>query len=276
MTLMTAFEVGDLTVRRISYAEVTAPAERVGLTSEQVRSVPWAEPTWAVDGEVRIGVAAWVIERGDERIVVEPANVADEILRSDADAATHQEAFAAALAAGGVTRDNVTAVVSTHLDGIGMLAWREDDGTWTPFFRDAPIYLSQRELDGIDDGTHKPSRTEVLAELRACGAVRPVLDERFEMADDVVLELTGGHSPGHQAIRIGGGARNEQVVIVGHLAVTPMHLVTGPCPQQHPDPRRADDAMTALRDEGGILIGPLWPSPGAGQFVDGELVTVPI
>jgi glyoxylase-like metal-dependent hydrolase (beta-lactamase superfamily II) len=271
---MTVFEVGDLTLRRLSYAEVTAPADRVGLTRRQVCSVPWAEPTWALDGDVRIGVAAWVIERGDTRIVVEPANVADDILRNDADAATHQEAFAVALAAGGVTRDNVTAVVSTHLDGIGMLAWREDDGTWTPFFRDAPIYLSQRELDGIDDGTHHPSRTDALAQLRAAGAVRPVVDEHDEIVPDVVLEHTGGHSPGHQAIRIGGDARREQAVVVGHLAVTPLHLVTGPCPQQHPDPQRADDALTALRDEGGILIGPLWPSPGAGQFVDGELVAV--
>jgi glyoxylase-like metal-dependent hydrolase (beta-lactamase superfamily II) len=274
MTPMTVLQVGDVALRRVTYAEVTAPPDRAGLTPEQVRAVPWADPTWAADGEIRVGVAAWVIERDDERIVVEPANVADEILRTDEDAATHQEGFAAALAAAGVTRDNVTAVVSTHLDGIGMLAWREDDGRWTPFFREASIHLSQRELDGIDDGTHAPSRTDVLAELRAQGAVTGVRDDRYELADGVVLEHTGGHSPGHQVVRIGRGAPEEQAVVVGHLAVTPMHLVTGICPQQHPDPQRADDVLTALRAEGGILIGPLWPTPGAGRFVDGRLVAV--
>jgi glyoxylase-like metal-dependent hydrolase (beta-lactamase superfamily II) len=268
MTVRT-MRVGDVELTRVGYADVSADAGRVGLTPEQVRAVAWGEPLWADDGQVRVGVAAWIIESGDERIVVDPANVADDILRTDADAATHQKAFEAALSEAGVTRDNVTTVVATHLDGIGMLAWRNDDGSWSPFFDGAPILLSARELDAIDAKTHSPSRTEVLAQVRAAGAVQPVTDDNFSVTDEVTLEFTGAHTPGHQIVRI--NSAGESAVIVGHLAVSPLHLVTGRCPQQHPDPDRAQEIIEELRDEDGtLLIGPLWPDPGAGRW-DGDL-----
>ena len=264
MTVRT-MRVGDVELTRVGYADVTADAGRVGLTPDEVRAVSWGEPLWADDGQVRVGVAAWVIESGDECIVVDPANVADDILRTDADAAMHQTNFAATLAEAGVTRDNVTTVIATHLDGIGMLAWRNDDGSWSPFFDGAPILLSSRELDAIDAETHCPSRTEVLAQVRAAGAVEAVASDQFAVTDEVTLEFTGAHTPGHQIVRIDSGG--ESAVIVGHLAVSPLHLVTGRCPQQHPDPDLAQKIVEALRDEDGtLLIGPLWPDPGAGRW----------
>lgn len=266
-----SMHVGDVVLTRVGYADVSADAGRVGLTAEQVRSVRWGEPLWADDGQVRVGVAAWIIETSDERIVVDPANVADDILRSDADAATHQKAFEGVLAEAGVTRDNVTKVIATHLDGIGMLAWRNDDSSWSPFFTQAPILLSSRELDAIDAGTHSPSRTEALSQLRAARAVEPVVSDRCAVTDEVTIEFTGAHTPGHQIVRINSGG--DTAVILGHLAVSPLHLATGRCPQQHPDPDLAEKWLDGLRQEDGVLIiGPLWPDPGAARWV-GDRVT---
>ena len=98
---------------------------------------------WADGAEVRAGVAAWVIESGDARIVVDPACSADEILRNDNDAAAHQEAFAALLEAAGFPRESFTHAIATHYEGVGMLAWRNDDGSWERFFPNAPILISQ-------------------------------------------------------------------------------------------------------------------------------------
>jgi glyoxylase-like metal-dependent hydrolase (beta-lactamase superfamily II) len=264
--------VGDVQLTRVGYADVPVDPGLTGLTTEQVRSVGWGEPLWAEDGRVRVGVAAWIIDAGDARIAVDPANVADDILRTDADAATHQQAFEKVLADAGVTRDNVTHVIATHLDGIGMLAWRNDDGSWSPFFTNAPILLSQRELDAIDDGTHAPSRTEVLAQVRDAGAVTPVSDH-VDVTDEVTIEFTGAHTPGHQIVRI--SSQGESAVILGHLAVSPVHLATGRCPQQHPDPDRAEEWLERLRTEDGVLlIGPLWPDPGAGRWNAGHLTPV--
>ncbi len=177
---------------------------------------------------------AWVIQSGDARIVVDPAQAADDILRSDADAAAHQEAFSAVLDAAGVPRDSVTHVIATHLDGIGMIAWRNPDGSWVPFFPNAPILMQQREMDAIDAGTHKPDRMEVLAELRDQGAVQAVTGDHLQVTADVALEFTGAHTPGHQIVRI--NSDGEAAVMLGHLAVSPLHLATGACAQQHPDP----------------------------------------
>jgi glyoxylase-like metal-dependent hydrolase (beta-lactamase superfamily II) len=264
--------VGDVKLTRVGYADVSVDPARTGLTPEQVRSVAWGEPLWADDGQVRIGVAAWIVETGCARIVVDPANVADDVLRADADAATHQRAFEKVLADAGVTRDNVTHVIATHLDGIGMLAWRNDDGSWSPFFTEAPIFLSKRELDAIDANTHFPSRIDVLAQVRAAGAVEAV-DEHVDVTDEVTIDFTGAHTPGHQVVRI--SSNGESAVILGHLAVSPLHLATGRCAQQHPDPDRAEELLEELRAEDGVLlIGPLWPDPGAGRWNVDQLTPV--
>lgn len=66
------------------------------------------------------------------------------------------------------------------------------------------------------------------------------------------------HNPGHCAFHVGAEA-----TYVGHLAVTPLHLATGPCPPQHADPEGAWTWLEAVKADGRILVGPLWPSPGA-------------
>ncbi len=60
--------------------------------------------------------------------------------------------------------------------------------------------------------------------------------------------------------------------MLGHLAVSPVHLTTGECPQQHIDPAAVESLLRALTDDGRTLIGPLWPAPGFGRWVDGAFV----
>ena len=268
---VTSIAVGAARCTRIGYAEVGLDPAVVGLSGDQVAGIPWAEPTWARDGQVLAAAAAWVVESGDARIVVDPAQAADQILRSDADAAAHQEAFAALLQDAGFARDTITHAVATHLDGIGMFAWRDGDGSWGPFFPNAPIRMSRRELDAIDDGFRiggEPlSGVEVLGELRAIGAVE-ANDDHERITDEVTLELTGAHNPGHQVVRI--ESAGERAVMLGHLALSPLHLTTGVC-ALNLDPPAALVALETIRDEGALLIGPLWPEPGAGWWRDGAL-----
>ncbi|HEX5094713.1 MAG TPA: hypothetical protein VFX21_01805, partial [Acidimicrobiia bacterium] len=164
----------------------------------------------------------------------------------------------------------ITHAVASHEDGIGMFAWRNDDGTWSPFFPNGPLMFSQREFDAIVRGEH-PSEGRVLRELHAKGAVQ-LTGDRTQITDAVVVEHTGAHTPGHQVVRIdSNGAR---AIFVGHLAVSPLHFVSGECPPLNLDPERAWTVLTALRDEGALLIGPLWPEPGAGRWDCSQLVPV--
>lgn len=252
-------EVGAVRLTRVGYADVPLPPETFGLTAEDVASIDWAEPVWADGGQVRAAAAAWIIESADARIVIDPALAADDILRNEQDAGAHQEAFAAALADAGFGRETITHAVATHFDGIGMLAWRNDDGSWEPFFPNAPVLYSARE----------PALAEV---RRYLGAAVQLTEDRETITDDVTLEHTGAHGAGHQIVRI--ESEDERAVVVGHLAVVPLQLATGVRERQHDEPEAAWEALSALRDEGTLLIGPLWPTPGAGRWDGSRLVPV--
>ena len=258
--------IGGVMLTRVGYADVGIDPARVGLTVDQIEAVTWAEPLWAEGHEVRAGAAVWVIQDGDARIAVDPAQAADDIIRTDADAAFHQEAFAALLEAAGMPRESFTHAISTHVEGIGMWAWRNDDGSWVPFFPNAPVMVPQRELDAIDHDEHPSPVHDAFAQLRALGVLKPVFDGERVTAN-ISLEHAGAHTPGHQFVRISSGG--EHAIMIGHLAVSPLHLVTGPCPQQHPRPDEAQLLIDGLLEEDAVLIGPLWPTPGAGRW-DGK------
>lgn len=265
---VTTISVGDVRLIRLGYADVSVEPAAVGLTPAQVAAVQWAQPPWTDGEQVRVGAAAWVIESGDARIVVDPAQAVDAILRNDADAARHQEAFAALLESSGFPRQSFTLAIATHLDGIGMLAWRSGAGAWVPFFPNAPILMSQRELDRVD--MLAPQGSGVLAELRAQGAVRALTGDQERVTDEVLIEFTGGHSLGHQIVRI--DSRGEHAVMLGHLAVSVLHLAREQCPAGHERPDEANAWIDKLLAADALLIGPLWPAPGAGRWEDGKLV----
>jgi glyoxylase-like metal-dependent hydrolase (beta-lactamase superfamily II) len=86
----------------------------------------------------------------------------------------------------------------------------------------------------------------------------------WAVAPGVAFELTGGHSPGHGVLRVGDGA-----VFLGHLAISPLQVGAGVMCGQHVD---ADGAWAALErelawasDREALVIGSLWPEPGAGR-----------
>ena len=265
-------KVGRVELTRVGYADVTIPPEPAGLTAEDIARVPWAEPIWAQGDQLRAGAAVWMIQSGDARIAVDPAQAADEILRNDTDAAAHQEAFASLLADAGFPRESITHVISTHVEGIGMTGWRNDDGSWSPFFPDASIFVSARELAAIDDGSWVGDTSGAFEQLRAHGAVEALQGDFVRITDEVAVEFTGAHSPGHQIVRI--SSDGEEAVMVGHLAVSAVHFGTGECPPEHPDPAAAEAVLESLRASGVIVIGPLWPAPGAARWDGKQLVAV--
>lgn len=62
------------------------------------------------------------------------------------------------------------------------------------------------------------------------------------------------------------GAAAPAATFVGHLALSPLHLATGPCVPQHVDPEAAWRVLRTCADDGRLLPGPLWASPGAGRW----------
>ncbi|HEY2429177.1 MAG TPA: hypothetical protein VGI06_09625, partial [Acidimicrobiales bacterium] len=143
------FSVGAATLTRVPYFDVPLEAAVAGLTAEQVRAVPWAQPVWAADGMVVIGQAVWVIESAGRVIVVDPCGAADAFIRTGPAAVEHQDAVIGALDTAGFSRERVDAVFLSHLDGIGMTAIVDADGWWSPTFPHARILVTGAELDWV-------------------------------------------------------------------------------------------------------------------------------
>jgi glyoxylase-like metal-dependent hydrolase (beta-lactamase superfamily II) len=271
------FEVGAVTLTRVPYFDVALEPAAVGLTPEAVASAPeWCVPTWTTrEGEVLVGQAIWVIESEGRVVVVDPCGASDAFLRSGPEAVTHQEAVLGAMAAAGFPPERVDTVVLSHLDGIGMTAVVDGDGRWTPAFPDARIVMTADELDFLA-GRDDVAGIVELRELVGQGVVDAVGgDHRLTSA--VVLRRSAGHSPGHVLIEV--ESRGERAVFIGHLAINPIHLTMVAGEGAHLDAATTqaviDDLLDAAAEDGALVIGPLWPFPGAAQITPGERRVVP-
>lgn len=262
---------------RVLLTDAPVPPEVVGLSAAQIEAQTWADERLAADGQVMVGVGAWVAEIDGQRMVFDPLQAADSVLR--ADAATEgaiQDQVTALLTEAGFPPASVDAVALTHIDGVGMVA-RRDGGVWSPFFPNARILLSEAELEGLLDALEAPSvepeQALVLEAWRAlleAGVVDGYADGA-ELAPGLVAAVSGGHGSGHAVFhyRDGEMAPDGPVActFIGHLALSPLHLATGVCEPQHEDPERAHALLEALIADGRTLIGPLWPSPGFGRWL---------
>ena len=69
---MTTIQLGDVTLTRVLYLEAADP-DAGGLTPDEVRAVPWGEPTRADDGSMRLASCAWVVSAGGRHLVIDPS-----------------------------------------------------------------------------------------------------------------------------------------------------------------------------------------------------------
>jgi glyoxylase-like metal-dependent hydrolase (beta-lactamase superfamily II) len=269
-------QIGDVRLTRVEYFDVALDAAIALMTADEITALPWAVPTWAnADGNVLIGQALWVIEADGRVIVVDPCGAADAFLRTGDAGLLHQERVAEVMRDAGFPRERVDTVVLTHLDGIGMTAWLDAGGNWSPMFPNARIVMTQAELDFLATQTEVQGldALRVLIDAGVVDAVEP----QFDIAPQIVLELTGGHSPGHAVVRIGTG--RGSVIMLGHLAVSAVQLSADQPEQGHLDAARANavihELLAEARRDGAYLAGSLWPAPGIATVGEaGEIMPV--
>ncbi len=260
--MTTSIRFDGATLTRVLYLDAVIDPEPTGLTPDDVRAVRWAEPAWADNGQVRAASCCWVIDTGERRVVVDPSGNIDEILHDPTTTTAHQDAYAAAFDAAGLPIDTIDGVLISHIESIGLSAVRADNGQgWRRFFGNARVLLSDRALDHFRQQPAAGEKGDAFAGLIDAGLVDTFAD-CDEVIPGVQAEWTGMHNPGHCAFHVLGGA----ATFVGHLAVTPVHLGTGPNANQHYEPDLAWTWLERVKADGRLLIGPLWPSPGAGRW----------
>jgi hypothetical protein len=154
-----------------------------------------------------------------------------------------------------------------------MVAWRDEDGGFRPFFPRARIRISAPAREAFERG----DASEASLEREAWQAlIRQGLIDTFadgeSIAPGLVAEVGGGHCPGHALLHICDGGGATLATMLGHLAVSPLHLATGPCAALHVDPERAWSLLRAAMSDSRLLVGPLWPAPGCGRWRDDRVV----
>jgi hypothetical protein len=268
-------DLQQITLTRVGYIDVPIAPEVAGLTASDFASIPWRAPIWTEGDQLRAGAAAWFADVDGTRLVFDPVQAADDVLRADQETeSAQQRAIADLFADAEFPRESVDCLVLTHIEGVGMVAWRNDDGSWSPFFPNARILVSDVALEEFlaseSDG-EGDLQYEAWHALIDQGVVDSYTDGQL-IAPGVRTQLTGGHCAGHAIVHFGGANGEAEATLLGHLAVSPVHLATGECPQQHIDPAAVESLLRAFTADGRTLIGPLWPAPGFGRWVGGGFV----
>ena len=206
---MQRWQIGDVGITRVIETEDTSmgPAAMVQeATPDNVLPIGWLRPHFIDEkGNLISSIYSLLVLSQGKRIVI------DTCLGNDKPRIVpmwnqRQGAFLAHIAEAGFPRESVDFVVCTHLhpDHVGwntMLV----DGRWVPTFPNARYIFPARDWEWLDKAP-----VTALGDY-AGDSVRPVIaaglaelvTPDFRLTDEVWLESTPGHSPGHVSVRTG-------------------------------------------------------------------------
>ena len=272
---MNRWKIGDVTITRVVEMETTSKATFVlkDGSPENIRTVPWLRPHFAnPDGKVIMSVHAFVIESPGHRMVVDTC-IGNDKRRAFPGWNMLQLPFLADLEQAGFARDSIDRVLCTHLH-VDHVGWNTMlvDGKWTPTFPRARYLIGRKEWEHWSKAS-EPDTRELLDD-----SVRPVFEAGLadlvesdaRITDEIRLEPTPGHTPGHHSVRI--SSRGQEAVITGDLMHHPVQMA-------HPEwgshfdsdfgeaiaTRRA--FLERYGDKPILVLGTHFATPSAGRIV---------
>ena len=277
---MASFQVGDVRITRI--VEMEGPTRGdflfAEMTPQDILRHAWLRPDFAFDdGKLKMCIQALVIESCGHRIVVDTC-VGNDKIRNNPLWNKLQGAFLSDMEKAGFPVDSVDTVVCTHLH-VDHVGWntRWTDAGWVPTFGRA------RYLFGRTEWEHWSKSPETEDGDVVGDSVQPVVDaglvdlveSSHSITDEIRLEPTPGHTPGHVSVRI--RSRGEEAVITGDLIHHPVQCAEidwasrfDVDPDQARRTRRA--FLTRCAEEGTRVIGTHFATPTAGRVMtDGDV-----
>jgi glyoxylase-like metal-dependent hydrolase (beta-lactamase superfamily II) len=276
---MNRWKIGDVTITRVVEMETISKATFVlkDGSPENIRSVPWLRPRFAnADGKVIMSVHAFVIESPGHRMVVDTC-IGNDKRRAFPGWNMLQLPFLADLEKAGFARESIDRVLCTHLH-VDHVGWNTMlvGGKWTPTFPHARYLIGRKEWEHWSKAG-EPDTRDLLDD-----SVRPVFDAGLadlvesdaRITDEIRLEPTPGHTPGHHSVRI--SSRGEEAVITGDLMHHPVQMA-------HPEwgsnfDSDFEQAIATRRaflerygDQPILVLGTHFAAPSAGRIVrDGK------
>jgi glyoxylase-like metal-dependent hydrolase (beta-lactamase superfamily II) len=240
-------------------------------TPEALEASPWLYPHFAnADGSLNVSVQALLVDAPGLRLMVDTC-IGNDKPRRLVGGNSLATRFLQHLADAGWSRDDVDAVICTHLH-VDHVGWNTMlvDGKWVPSFPKARYLIGKREFEHWSNEGDEEQQT-IMGD-----SVRPIFDaglvDLVEMdhriSAEVRLRPTPGHTPGHVSVMI--ESEGQSAVITGDIA-------HHPCQMAHPEWATSLDsdtqAATATRvklfaewaDQPILVIGTHYAAPTAGR-----------
>jgi glyoxylase-like metal-dependent hydrolase (beta-lactamase superfamily II) len=272
---MNRWEIGDVKITRVVEMETVSKGTFVlpEATLENIQKEPWLQPHFAeANGRMRMSIHALMVESGNRRIVVDTC-LGNDKPRMNPPWNMLQTSFLSDLEKAGFPRGSITDVLCTHLH-VDHVGWNTMlvDGRWVPTFSKA------RYLIGRKEWAHWSVATDKFTKDPIDDSVRPIVDagladlveDTHRITDEVWLEPTPGHTPGHFSVRI--SSRGNEAVITGDLMHHPVQCAHpewncgfDSVPDQARATRRAFVERYANRPV--LVFGTHFATPSAGHIV---------
>ena len=266
------WQIGKVKVSRVVEMEVTGGSRFIlpDATRDACRGYQWMRPHFMDEaGNLVMSIHALVVDTGERRIVVDTC-IGNDKQRDIPAWSNLQTSFLADLEAAGYARQSIDTVLCTHLH-VDHVGWNTMlvDGEWRPTFANARYLVGDEEWrywSGVDSGG------PVLAD-----SVRPVIDAGLvdfvttdhRLCDEVWLEATPGHTPGHVSVRI--SSAGEDALITGDCIHHPCQMTrTDWCSSADYDQaaarRTRETLLERYADSGVLIIGTHFATPTAGRI----------
>ena len=272
------WQIGKVKISRVVEMEVTGGSRFIlpDATRDACRGYRWMFPHFMDDaGNLVMSIHALVVDTGERRIVVDTCIGNDK--ERDIPTWSHlQTSFLRDLEAAGYPRESIDTVLCTHLH-VDHVGWNTMlvDGKWLPTFPNARYLVGETEWrywDGQD------SSATVLAD-----SVRPVVDAGLVdfvavdhvVCDEVRLQPTPGHTPGHVSVRI--SSAGSVALITGDCIHHPCQMTrTDWCSSADYDQVQGratrETLLERMVDSDVLVIGTHFATPTAGyvkRYEDG-------
>ncbi len=273
------WRVGDVEV--FSIPEVVALNDDIGVllasaTPELMLKFPWLQPHYATAaGRMLINFQGFVVKAGGRIIIVDTC-IGGGRQREYEVFCQLQSDYLDDLRSIGVTPDAVDTVLCTHLhfDHVGWNARRQGD-RWVPTFPKARYLFGRVEYEHWmmlyrTKGYHHLLHVEECVMPIIDAGLADLIEMEHRISEEVWLEPTPGHTPGHVSVRI--SSRGQHAVITGDLMHSPIQIAV-PDWMANFDMDRAQAAQQRARfvrdsaDRPILVIGTHFPQPTAGHIV---------